>query len=150
MSTLSVDTITGKSTSTNLTIGSTPVVSASANSLTIRGENSAQTSIQQGLAKAWFHIDNGGASTIALGDSFNAANSSGVTDGGTGIYNFSFGSNMENADYSLTMGSQAGAGFPDKPQINSQATSSFQCRQAHASDEVDAAIYNALVHGDLA
>ena len=53
MSTLVVDTLTGKSTATTLTIGSTPVVSASANSLTIRGEGSAQTSVQQGLCKVW-------------------------------------------------------------------------------------------------
>ncbi len=150
MSTLSVDTITGKSTSTTITIGSTPVVSASANSLTIRGEGTAQTSIQQGLVKAWFHIVNGAADPIALGDSFNAANSSGITDGGTGIYNFNFGSNMANANYSLTMGSQAASGFPDKPQINSQATGSFQCRQGHASAAVDSAIYNTTVSGDLA
>jgi hypothetical protein len=51
MSTVVLDTITGKSTATTITIGSTPVVSASANSMTIRGEGSAQTSIQQGLAK---------------------------------------------------------------------------------------------------
>jgi len=122
-----------------------------AGSILVTGEgNSTTTNLQQGLVKAWFHIVNGAASTIALGDSFNAANSSGITDGGTGIYNFNFGSNMANANYSLTMGSQAAAGFPDKPQINSQATSSFQCRQAHASDEVDAAIYNATVSGDLA
>ena len=56
MSTLSVDAITGKSTSTNITIGSTPVVSASANSMTIRGEGTAQTSIQQGLAKGLVYI----------------------------------------------------------------------------------------------
>ena len=53
MSTVILDTITGKSTATTITIGSTPVVSASANSMTIRGEGSAQTSIQQGLAKVW-------------------------------------------------------------------------------------------------
>ena len=51
MSTLVTNTITGLSTAANITIGSTPVVSASANSLTIRGEGSAQTSVQQGLAK---------------------------------------------------------------------------------------------------
>ena len=38
MSTIVTDTITGKSTATTITIGSTPVVSASANSMTIRGE----------------------------------------------------------------------------------------------------------------
>ncbi len=147
MSTVILDTITGKSTATTITIGSTPVVSASANSMTIRGEGSAQTSIQQGLAKAWFHIVSGGAGTIALGDSFN---SSGITDGGTGVYNFNIANDMANAVYSLTVSSQAGAGFPDKPQINSQATGSFQSRQAHASDEVDSGIYNATVNGDLA
>ena len=52
MSTVILDTITGKSTATTITIGSTPVVSASANSMTIRGEGSAQTSIQQGLNKS--------------------------------------------------------------------------------------------------
>jgi hypothetical protein len=103
-----------------------------------------------GSAKAWFHIDNGAADPIALGDSFNAANSSGITDGGTGTYNFNFGSNMANANYSLTMGSQPASGFPDKPQINSQATGSFQCRQGHASAVVDSGIYNATVNGDLA
>ena len=38
MSEVILDTITGKSTATTITIGSTPVVSASANSMTIRGE----------------------------------------------------------------------------------------------------------------
>ena len=56
MSTIVTDTITGKSTSTTITIGSTPVVSASANSMTIRGEGSNQTSIQQGLNKSWISI----------------------------------------------------------------------------------------------
>ncbi len=56
MSTIIVDTLTGKSTATTITIGSTPVVSASANSLTIRGEGSNQTSVQQGLAKALGHF----------------------------------------------------------------------------------------------
>jgi hypothetical protein len=43
MSTIVTDTITGKSTATTVTIGSTPVVSSSANSMTIRGEGSNQT-----------------------------------------------------------------------------------------------------------
>ena len=101
----------------------------------------------QGLAKAWFHIVNGGAGSIALGDSFN---SSVITDGGTGIYNFSISNDMSNAVYSLNVSIQAGAGFPDKPHINSQSAGSFQARSAHASDEVDSGIYNATVHGDLA
>ena len=70
MSTIVTDTITGKSTATTITIGSTPVVSASANSLTIRGEGSNQTSIQQGLAKAWI---NKSANGTTINDSFNVS-----------------------------------------------------------------------------
>ena len=69
MSTVVLDTITGKSTATTITIGSTPVVSASATSMTIRGEGSAQTSIQQGLAKWWVNLQ--GHDTFGVTDSFN-------------------------------------------------------------------------------
>ena len=79
MSTVVLDTITGKSTATTITIGSTPVVSASANSMTIRGEGSAQTSIQQGLCKSWCEVDS--AATPASEASFNVAS---ITDSGTG------------------------------------------------------------------
>jgi|5B_taG_2_1085324.scaffolds.fasta_scaffold177367_2 hypothetical protein len=96
MSTVILDTITGKSTATTITIGSTPVVSASANSMTIRGEGSAQTSIQQGLAKAWNHINDADASTIVQGDSFNMSS---AIDNGTGRFRFPFTNNMANANY---------------------------------------------------
>ena len=93
MSTLVVDTLTGKSTATTLTIGSTPVVSASANSLTIRGEGSAQTSVQQGLAKAW-------ACQSTHGGSFNDSyNYSSATDTATGKTTYAFSNNFANADY---------------------------------------------------
>ena len=88
MSEVILDTITGKSTATTITIGSTPVVSASANSLTIRGEGSAQTSIQQGLLKAWCNYDQ-----ASVNDSFNVGS---VTDNGTGDYAIVFTNNMNN------------------------------------------------------
>jgi len=97
MSTVILDTITGKSTATTITIGSTPVVSASANSMTIRGEGTAQTSIQQGLAKAWINFN--GIGTIASRDSFNV---SGITDNGTGDYTTTFSNNLSNDDYCAT------------------------------------------------
>ena len=78
MSTVILDTITGKSTATTITIGSTPVVSASANSMTIRGEGSAQTSIQQGLAKQWIQFD---FPSFTVDDSLNVAS---VADVGVG------------------------------------------------------------------
>jgi len=97
MSTVVLDTITGKSTATTITIGSTPVVSASANSMTIRGEGSAQTSIQQGLCKVWCDLD--GTGTIALDNSLNCAS---VTDNNPGNYTIAYTTNMGNANYSLT------------------------------------------------
>ena len=98
MSTVVLDTITGKSTATTITIGSTPVVSASANSMTIRGEGSAQTSIQQGLAKAWVQFN--GSGTIAARDSFNHAS---LTDNGTGDYTSTATNAMSNDDYAGTL-----------------------------------------------
>ena len=95
MSTIVTDTITGKSTATTITIGSTPVVSASANSMTIRGEGSNQTSIQQGLAKQWCHFD-GSAGTLSLDDSFNTAS---LTDNSTGNYDANFTTNMANVNF---------------------------------------------------
>ena len=141
MSTLVVDTLTGKSTATTLTIGSTPVVSASANSLTIRCEGSNQTSIQQGLCKMWARLD--GTGTIGLDDSFNVG---GTTDAGTGNYVFTFTTNMGNANFNVAHASA------NQMQIHSaEATSSVTilCRdQNNSSEDVDPAFSN--VHGDLA
>ena len=99
MSTLVLDTITGKSTATTITIGSTPVVSASANSMTIRGEGSAQTSIQGGLTKAWVNLN--GTGTIAIRDSLNVTSCS---DDGTGQYTVTIANNMANTNYATTSG----------------------------------------------
>ena len=92
MSTLVVDTLTGKSTATTLTIGSTPVVSASANSLTIRGEGSAQPSVQQGLCKVWVEHGN----DFAIDDSFNLTS---LTDDGTGLIDLNIANAMGNTNY---------------------------------------------------
>ena len=98
MSTVILDTITGKSTATTITIGSTPVVSASANSMTIRGEGSAQTSIQQGLAKAWVNFN--GSGTVATRDTHNISSINDVT---TGQYAPNFSNNMASANYTVTL-----------------------------------------------
>jgi hypothetical protein len=99
MSEIILDTITGKSTVTTVTIGSTPVVSSSANSMTIRGEGSNQTSIQQGLIKGWIRFD--GSGTIAIDDSFNYAS---ITDNGTGDYTATLSTAMGNVNYAPVAG----------------------------------------------
>ena len=93
MSTVVLDTITGKSTATTITIGSTPVVSASANSMTIRGEGSNQTSIQQGLSKLFAKFQGDNAS---VNDSFNVSS---VDDDNTGYNGVNFTTNMAAIHY---------------------------------------------------
>ena len=83
MSTIVTDTLQGKTSATSITlptttnIGSTPLVSASANSMTIRGEGSAVTNIQQGLCKMWLNV----ADNSTNNDSLNVASH---TDAGEG------------------------------------------------------------------
>ena len=93
MSEVILDTITGKSTATTITIGSTPVVSASANSMTIRGEGSNQTSIQQGLSKLFVKFQGDNAS---VNDSFNVSS---VDDDNTGYHGVNFTNNMATQHY---------------------------------------------------
>jgi hypothetical protein len=138
MSTVVLDTITGKSTATTITIGSTPVVSASANSMTIRGEGTAQTSIQQGLCKSWINLT--GTGTIAVNDSFNISS---VTDIGTGNYRAYYTSNMSNVNYSVDIsGAAATAGAAASGKIISSYT------EHNLANSVGISCFN--VAGDLA
>ena len=149
MSTVILDTITGKSTATTITIGSTPVVSASANSMTIRGEGSAQTSIQQGLAKTWADVDMTGTAT--LDDSFNV---SGLTDHGTGSFTITHNSDMGNGNYVYTAGfnnevSDASAFIKiHSPSLKVAASAQFLKKENGSA--VDCSGNYIAIHGDLA
>jgi hypothetical protein len=149
MSTVILDTITGKSTATTITIGSTPVVSASANSMTIRGEGSAQTSIQQGLCKFFSNID-GDAGTISTRDSFNQ---SGITDNGTGDYTFAFTNNMANDDYSHMTNADSASGHLALQYGESQDNTN-NCRayviEAYSNGATDSNVVMNSINGDLA
>jgi len=146
MSTVILDTITGKSTATTITIGSTPVVSASANSMTIRGEGSAQTSIQQGLCKAWCSYD--GSGTVAIDDSFNM---SGITDDTTGSYTLTINSDMSNTTYSSqSCGDQTGGATSTCiTNVNSSVTAIFITVRQNGTVTDNDDMY-LTVHGDLA
>jgi len=103
MSTILVDTVTGKTTATSVTmptttkIGATAIVSASAGSATIIAEGgTTTTNIQQGLCKCWTQID--GTGTISARDSFNVAS---LTDNGTGDYTITIANDMANANYAV-------------------------------------------------
>ena len=146
MSTVVLDTITGKSTATTITIGSTPVVSASANSMTIRGEGSNQTSIQQGLAKMWFYRITDGSS---LADSFNASS---ITDTGTGDFSVVFSNNMNNASYGTGKGSTVaydGQTSASGEQLAGIESSSLRIKM-YQNGSISDAVCLGSIHGDLA
>ena len=144
MSTVILDTITGKSTATTITIGSTPVVSASANSMTIRGEGSAQTSIQQGLAKAWVNFN--GAS-FATNDSFNVGS---MTDHAAGTYTVTYSTNFGNANNSPVTGA-GGDGYADRLlTIDSITTSTVKMIENVTDNTQDIGIGTVHTLGDLA
>ena len=143
MSEIILDTITGKSTATTITIGSTPVVSASANSMTIRGEGSNQTSIQQGLAKAWSHLDVQ-SGTPSAADSFNIAS---VTDNATGNTTNTFTNAMNNDNYSVPSSCNA---F-HYSSVESYATTGYRHRTANTSaSQTDRDATVSAAFGDLA
>lgn len=151
MSTIIVDTLTGKSTATTITIGSTPVVSASANSMTIRGEGTAQTSIQQGLVKSWISAN---FSSQAYLDSFNQSS---LSDQAVGSFRFTVTNNFANANYACGTEARyvAANGINTLTQENTftRTTSQYQayCSNDGASvTGADTAHYQSLLAGDLA
>ena len=143
MSTLVVDTLTGKSTSTTLTIGSTPVVSASANSMTIRGEGSNQTSIQQGLAKSWAFTAADGAS---ISDSFNISS---LGDTAAGQQTLNFNNDFGSANHSVVASQGTGNQHDIVMSTKAAGTQLIKIYDPDAGAFQDSLI-NAVAHGDLA
>ena len=145
MSEIITDTITGKSTATTITIGSTPVVSASVNSMTIRGEGTAQTSIQQGLAKSWSKHDNTG--TISITDSFNLTS---ISDIATGTADFTLTNSFSNANYSVVATCSDTSAHTQISDF-AQATGSYRYRTLSGPlDLIDDPSVYGNTHGDLA
>ena len=125
MSTLVIDTIQGKTT---------------AGSVNVRGEGSNNTNLQQGLCKAWNHINDADAGTIVQGDSFNMSS---AIDNGTGRFRFPFTNNMANANY-VHVGNPGPAtdyymqiaikDAADQNSVSRRSTSSFAIRIRNASN----------------
>jgi len=99
MSTLNVDALVGNT---------------SANAITVRGEGTATTSLQQGLAKCWANVD-AENSTMGIFDSFNVSS---VADGGNGKITVNINNNMSNTTYCFLFGVANGSGFDDDPTLN--------------------------------
>ena len=128
MSTLVIDTIQGKTT---------------AGSINVRGEGSNNTNLQQGLCKAWNHINDADAGTIVQGDSFNMSS---AIDNGTGRFRFPFTNNMANANY-VHVGNPGPAtdyymqiaikDAADQNSVSRRSTSSFAIRIRNAGNADD-------------
>ena len=70
-----------------------------AGSITVQGEGTATTNLQQGLSKHWISVN---MSTAAVNDSFNAGS---LTDNGTGDFTNTLTNLTTNAHYANTQGS---------------------------------------------
>tara|TARA_Y100000022_G_C12933305_1_gene232620 strand:- start:45 stop:521 length:477 start_codon:yes stop_codon:yes gene_type:complete len=134
ISTAQIDTVRGKTT---------------AGSVTIQGENTNTTNLQQGLAKAFLAYK--GNTTNAIYDSNNVSS---VSDDATGKHTPTFTNNFNGAnDYATTgFGQQdTGGGGRIVCGISSPATSNRPVNTVNASNSnTDLEWLNLSFHGDLA
>ena len=89
-----MSTVVATNINTDALVGNT-----SATSITVRGEGSATTVLNQGLAKVWCKFD-GTQSSPSYDDSFNT---SGLTDVATGNFTVTFANDMGNDDYATSV-----------------------------------------------
>ena len=116
----------------------------------IKGEGSATTSLQQGLAKNWLNMNAG----TSITDSFNTSS---ISDFGTGDYGAAFTSNMNNADHAQVGATIKGAGSPSASNVGlfslgeGPSTSSYgPCTVANDTNAADRTKVFSAVLGDLA
>ena len=135
------DTLAGKSNANNMTIN--------AGNITIKGEGSATTNLQQGLAKSFLAYK--GNTTNAIYDSINISS---VTDVTTGKQTPIFTNNFNGAnDYAVAgFGQQdTGGGGRILSGIGSPATNNRPYNSVNASNALtDLEWVNLSFHGDLA
>tara|TARA_B100000282_G_scaffold251313_1_gene195805 strand:+ start:240 stop:647 length:408 start_codon:yes stop_codon:yes gene_type:complete len=135
MSTLVIDTIQGKTT---------------AGSINVRGENSNNTNLQQGLAKGWSVFN--GEGTIAIIDSFNFSS---LSDGGTADYTVTMATSMSSINY-VALGSNIGStsGYYNSFLASrgfSKTASAYRSRFIHSDGSSnDMNVTQTMVNGDLA
>jgi len=123
---LSVDTIQGVSQAGNITI---------------QGEGTAETNLQQGLAKSWVDLNGGTAD-----DNFNVGSD---TDIGTGNYSFTFTTNMSNANYSVS--GSAGVNSNVMHTVNVKTTTGITITHRDFDNTLtDLTNSMSTIHGDLA
>ena len=122
----------------------TSMIISNTGQVTIQGEGTAQTSIQQGLNKVWLQYDQG---TTAIQDSFNV---SGITDNAVGSATTAYTNNMNSTSYAIGGSCQANgfltvpAAGPDTDNTGALVTVS------NGGNDVDYNNVGPSVQGDLA
>ena len=119
-----------------------------AGSITVQGEGTATTNMQQGLAKAWINFVGAGTS---INDSFGMSS---LSDDGTGIYTITMSAVMSNANYSITIGiKELGGGNNHAGVVKGDVTVTttvFAMRTYSSGTPQDVTFVYDTVHGDLA
>lgn len=119
----------------------TSMIISNAGQVTIQGENTATTNLQQGLLKAWVH-----AHQHARQDSFNISSE---TDTSTGDYTFTYTNNFSSDNYCAAASNQStrnGQGL----YVGNFATSTFRINPSNASGSSTDYDTTTLISGDLA
>ncbi len=141
---ISLDASTGNIT-LNKNLGGT--------SITVQGEGTATTNLQQGVAKCWVKFDPtslSGTGTTGVGDSFNLTS---MTDNGSGNHTITFDNNMNSAHYSTPTAPNAdytSGGVGVYAGANNHATGSFDFKSRRHDAAADTNYGGVTVHGDLA
>ena len=142
MSKLSVDELNGRQTP---------------GSISVVGEGTATTNLQQGLAKFWINFN--GTGTVATRDSFNYTT---IVDVAEGTYALTITNNMSNANYAHAgdsggTNSTTGGGVYSGDQVSARATTGYTIGCVHVVPSsnndgtlVDCANIDNIVMGDLA
>jgi len=120
-----------------------------AGSITVQGEGTATTNLQQGLCKAWCFLNGYDA---VIQDSFNVTYE---LDEGTGSHQVGFTSNMANINFAI--GNNRARNYDgrtayDEMTCNDKATDGFSLNTAQTSNNTgqDNRVLDAIVMGDLA
>ena len=126
----------------------TSMIISNTGQVTIQGEGTATTNLQQGLGKGWLNFN--GTGTIAITDSFNIAS---ITDNATGDYTNTLSNAMANSNFCYTAlgGNTSGALSVRIENANNRSTTTIDILSYNTSSQTtDFADMNTLFHGDLA
>ena len=127
-----------------------------AGSISVQGEGTATTNLQQGLAKVWVNFDgssvDGTADLTGVRDSFNVTS---IVDGGTGDYALNINNDMVNTGYVVSGSGYDHVGTADTYTVHMYhdlTTGAVEINNARPSNNAasDTSYVGVSIKGDLA